>query len=1309
MKKSYNRIYNKARNNTDGKLKLVTVGICAMDKKARSKPMNEIIGRLPENLFEIIIFGDDRIMNDAVETWPVVEVLIAFSSGANYPLEKVLDYVRLRHPFMINDLIMDDTLRDRRKVYTLLQANGIHVPVHVFCERDKKDKEGNLLPDTNVIEEFDEYIVVNGQQINKPLVEKPVDAENHNIYIYYPTSAGGGSKRLFRKVNDRSSEFYPTANEVRREGSYIYEEFIVTQGTDVKVYTVGPDYGHAEARKSPVVDGKVNRDAAGLEVRYPVILSPSEKEMSRKIVLAFKQTVCGFDILRVHGKSFCCDVNGFSFVKNSRKYYDDATQVLIEIMLNKQRPHYNAALSTRAPIMRQIANNSTKKADPTKRPRKASGNLSLTAANLEQTGGADDRRKTIGELDGNMSESDRPSSPTPSAKEEYYPDSLSRRNSSAGIRDLDNASADGAGTEELRCIIAITRHADRTPKQKIKFKVSLPVYLSYFHSYSKNHRKDLKVKSKSALTRFLKITQSVLDNKEVKLEDDEELYTNLNLIRDVLERWEISGINRKLQMKPLSWEDESDTDLDAPCNENEISSDVKFDLGLGSKPGIAAGLSQESRLSKFFPKMTSAGSSTDSLKSPTTVDSFKSLAFTRSISGSSDLEGKEKDKKSGGDAKEDNEKSKNRHATELSVILKWGGDLTPLGREQAEQMGTRFRHQMYPDNEGGGVLRLHATYRHDLKIKASDEGRVMKTAAAFAKGLLELEGQLTPIIASLVTIEEKNRNMLDHGDNAAVKENLDKCKDHLNMLQENRRLDTLFWKEFAIECPESIKMEISALGHPLTSLKRMHELINNICKDLQEKIRVERADASLEDRERTFMENSHNLDTHVRSHSKDLSSKLYLGETFSLMLDRWQKLNNDFFLIKDGNYDLSKIPDVYDMIRYDILHNYHFPFPGTAELYARVRALEHVCVPQEYGRDPIEKSIVGSKVCGALLEKIKYDLRVSRSDTTQDMRFLLDHSHADDLEINSLGRVVRTRLYFTSESHMHTLLNVLKYAGTASAMLGMCTKAEGLDAISAEGKRELARCPELSYCAQIVIRLFEEREDAEADKGKFRCEISFTPGANNNIFSDKSANVSSYVTLNKDISYEALLSCLTRGIMIGKDITPEEGALKMKEALMADQSALQEEVHDAHLTDLPYTQGGEDSPAQNRSGGVTPASFGSRSRTPSGDLVGSGSWLDGDITPRDVPPRDPSELSAAPPKSPMRDPLNRSNSPPSSLLASDLSLDISSKNTLNRVDSLASIGEETVEDIRSHDPDDSFVAAMSVLDTKCETNDQIEI
>ena len=48
-------------------------------------------------------------------------------------------------------------------------------------------------------EEDDDHVIVNGVVFNKPFVEKPIDAEDHNIIIYYPASAGGGSQRLFRK------------------------------------------------------------------------------------------------------------------------------------------------------------------------------------------------------------------------------------------------------------------------------------------------------------------------------------------------------------------------------------------------------------------------------------------------------------------------------------------------------------------------------------------------------------------------------------------------------------------------------------------------------------------------------------------------------------------------------------------------------------------------------------------------------------------------------------------------------------------------------------------------------------------------------------------------------------------------------------------------------------------------------------------------------------------------------------------------------------------------------------------------------
>lgn len=85
----------------------------------------------------------------------------------------------------------------------------------------------------NCLIEQDDHVEVNGIVFNKPFVEKPVSAEDHNIYVYYPSSAGGGSQRLFRKIGSRSS-FYSSESTIRKTGSYIYEDFMPTDGTDVK-------------------------------------------------------------------------------------------------------------------------------------------------------------------------------------------------------------------------------------------------------------------------------------------------------------------------------------------------------------------------------------------------------------------------------------------------------------------------------------------------------------------------------------------------------------------------------------------------------------------------------------------------------------------------------------------------------------------------------------------------------------------------------------------------------------------------------------------------------------------------------------------------------------------------------------------------------------------------------------------------------------------------------------------------------------------------------------------------------------------
>ena len=55
------------------------------------------------------------------------------------------------------------------------------------------------LSDPQVVE-TDDVLEINGTVFHKPFVEKPIDAENHNIYIYFPSDYGGGAQRLFRKV-----------------------------------------------------------------------------------------------------------------------------------------------------------------------------------------------------------------------------------------------------------------------------------------------------------------------------------------------------------------------------------------------------------------------------------------------------------------------------------------------------------------------------------------------------------------------------------------------------------------------------------------------------------------------------------------------------------------------------------------------------------------------------------------------------------------------------------------------------------------------------------------------------------------------------------------------------------------------------------------------------------------------------------------------------------------------------------------------------------------------------------------------------
>ncbi|XP_076589170.1 inositol hexakisphosphate and diphosphoinositol-pentakisphosphate kinase 1 isoform X1 [Chaetodon auriga] len=853
----------------------IVVGICAMMKKSKSKPMTQILERLCKfDYINVVIFPEEVILEEPVEKWPLCDCLISFHSKG-FPLDKAVEYAKLRNPLLINDLNMQYFIQDRREVYRILREEGIDLPRYAVLNRDPDNPE-----ECNLVEGED-HVEVNGEVFPKPFVEKPVCAEDHNVYIYYPTSAGGGSQRLFRKIGSRSSVYSPESS-VRKTGSYIYEEFMPTDGTDVKVYTVGPDYAHAEARKSPALDGKVERDSEGKEIRYPVMLTSMEKLVARKVCLAFKQTVCGFDLLRANGHSFVCDVNGFSFVKNSMKYYDDCAKVLGNMVMRELAPQFHIPWSIP------------------------------------------------------MEAEDIPIVPTTS------------------------------GTMmELRCVIAIIRHGDRTPKQKMKMEVRHPLFFELFEKYGGYKSGKLKLKKPKQLQEVLDIARLLLV--ELGQHNDceiEEKKSKLEQLKTVLEMYgHFSGINRKVQLTYLR---------------------------------------------NGQPKASS----------------------------------EEEDSKKDGPS--------------LLLVLKWGGELTPAGRVQAEELGRAFR-CMYPGGQGDyagfpgcGLLRLHSTYRHDLKIYASDEGRVQMTAAAFAKGLLALEGELTPILVQMV--KSANMNGLLDSDSDSLTDCQQKVKARLHeIMQKDQEFTEVDYQKLAPTSSPSLVNSMKVIQNPVKTCDKVYALIQSLTSQIRKR---------LED-------------------PKSADLQLYHSETLELMLQRWSKLERDFRM-KNGRYDISKIPDIYDCIKYDSQHNASVGLEDTLELFRLSRALADIVIPQEYGISKAEKLDIAQAYCVPLMKKIQLDLQRTHEDEAVNKLHPL-YSRG----VMSPGRHVRTRLYFTSESHVHSLLSIFRYGGLLDEKKDWQWK-QAMDYLSA--------VTELNYMTQIVIMLYEDNDKEPSSEERFHVELHFSPG-----------------------------------------------------------------------------------------------------------------------------------------------------------------------------------------------------------------------
>ncbi|GJP71510.1 hypothetical protein CLOP_g2336 [Closterium sp. NIES-67] len=264
-------------------------------------------------------------------------------------------------------------------------------------------------------------------------------------------------------------------------------------------------------------------------------------------------------------------------------------------------------------------------------------------------------------------------------------------------------------------------------------------------------------------------------------------------------------------------------------------------------------------------------------------------------------------------------------------------------------------------------------------------------------------------------------------------------------------------------------------------------------------------------------------------------------EEFLLIFARWKKLERDIYNPRKDRFNISKIPDVYDSAKYDLVHNRHLHLKGLHELFLLAKEMANGVIPNEYGITPYSKLNIGAKVARRLLGKLLIDLHNTRDEAVavgqamqqhrqclkeqraaavaaavfnqeqarqhrrssgeakrrsdgqpegdnddSNAQYRLDPKYAN---VRTPQRHVRTRLYFTSESHLHSVMNVLRFCQLDESLQGEAPL------LSPDALTRLYEMRELDYLTHVVLRMYENVEVDLNDPRRFRVEIMFSPGS----------------------------------------------------------------------------------------------------------------------------------------------------------------------------------------------------------------------
>ncbi|KAF8195941.1 histidine phosphatase superfamily-domain-containing protein [Mycena galopus ATCC 62051] len=348
-----------------------------------------------------------------------------------------------------------------------------------------------------------------------------------------------------------------------------------------------------------------------------------------------------------------------------------------------------------------------------------------------------------------------------------------------------------------------------------------------------------------------------------------------------------------------------------------------------------------------------------------------------------------------------------RRLTKLTLVFKWGGEFTHSARYQSRDLG---------ENMKKDISIMNKDALNNVKIFTSSERRVIASAEIFAAALVDSQNSSYSGPSSTPSSISSRYCFFAPSDNTDPDTPPDSHQSHV-------RKDLLDDSNAAKDLMDDVKKRLKILLRPgepekrpeLTWPKSMNKEPVEVVKEVIELLSSFR---------KIMRKNFETMDV------DKIQERWCCGDEPWLFRERWEKLFEDFCDVEQKKFDPSRVSELYDTLKYSALHMRPFLFAifdeeasrdrKLHELYGRAKALFDLVAPQEYGIDPKEKEEIGILTSLPLLRNVVEDLEAARN-------------HGES------GVV----LYFTKESHIHTLVNLVLQSGLPIAN---------------------RRIPELDYC-----------------------------------------------------------------------------------------------------------------------------------------------------------------------------------------------------------------------------------------------------